>query len=648
MEKNKKKWMILSFIFILVIIGSIVGTYAYFAVSFTDERNFSDNTGKTNISATPEAAETFIKNIPDNAGSFLDALVYPGHKEVVALSVSIRGDVGSSSSFEFKYHVEENGFQDHIKVTLYKRKTPLETTENYFECVKKQEGQGGETRYFETCNDNVVGSVMQETILKGGMEEVSLGKDTLVIKNSEEEVTGYYYAVVEFVDILDSQNEDMNKVLKGKIDVELIPYFDAEYYFEEDTVAPIAVMSVTREGKNFIVDASNSSDEGSGIKKYYFSTNNKDWVSSLKASYTFSDDAITKYGTGTNLVKIIEATRTIDTIYLKVEDEAGNVSSVKEKFVGELAYDETADNNLRYISSNPYNYVYFNCTDPSNPTQDSCELWRIIGVMNNIDDGDGNKETRIKLIREEPIGLYSWDTSYYGGYQSNSINGGFGVNEWSMSDIKVLLNEGPYWNHTTGNCYYDWNNRTVPCDFTATGLKDSGKEMISNAIWATGANGGTNPSNIIPSLFYSLERGSAVGKTCPYGDWCTDTVKRATTWTGMVGLLYPSDFGFATSGGDTLKRSVCLNTYLKSWQGGNIECSNNNWLFSGALEWTMMPTTYAEHADVVFSLAAAGGVGATNAMNDNRIRPTVYLKDSIQIISGTGEATNPYVLKAIL
>ena len=48
-----------------------------------------------------------------------------------------------------------------------------------------------------------------------------------------------------------------------------------------------------------------------------------------------------------------------------------------------LAYDGTADNNLRYVGANPCNYVSFNN-----------ELWRIIGVMNNIDDGTGNLETR--------------------------------------------------------------------------------------------------------------------------------------------------------------------------------------------------------------------------------------------------------------
>ena len=47
----------------------------------------------------------------------------------------------------------------------------------------------------------------------------------------------------------------------------------------------------------------------------------------------------------------------------------------------ELKFDNTVDNNLRYIGANPNNYVSFNN-----------ELWRIIGVFNNIDDGTGKKQ----------------------------------------------------------------------------------------------------------------------------------------------------------------------------------------------------------------------------------------------------------------
>ena len=75
----------------------------------------------------------------------------------------------------------------------------------------------------------------------------------------------------------------------------------------------------------------------------------------------------------------------------------------------ELKFDNTADNNLRYVGANPNNYVSFNN-----------ELWRIIGVFNNIDDGTGKKETRLKIIRSEPIGNYGWDNKASGTGSSDS------------------------------------------------------------------------------------------------------------------------------------------------------------------------------------------------------------------------------------
>ncbi len=51
----------------------------------------------------------------------------------------------------------------------------------------------------------------------------------------------------------------------------------------------------------------------------------------------------------------------------------------------------------RYRGASPKNYVTFNG-----------ETWRIIGVF-PTDDGTGNIENRIKLIRNESIGTYVWD-----------------------------------------------------------------------------------------------------------------------------------------------------------------------------------------------------------------------------------------------
>ena len=302
-----------------------------------------------------------------------------------------------------------------------------------------------------------------------------------------------------------------------------------------------------------------------------------------------------------------------------------------------LTYDGTIDNNLRYIGSNPNNYVSVDG-----------ELWRIIGVMNNIDDGTGKKESRIKLIRAESIGHYSWDVS------ENSVNYGNGINEWSQADIMKLLNLGYenesiggslYWNKKAGTCYSGENNATTNCDFTSTGIKDKLKTLISDAVWNTGTNDGvtyTN-NNISTANFYDLERSTNTGKICTSGAYCNDKVTRTTEWTGKVGLMYPSDYGYATNGGSTTGRTTCLKKFLYNWSD-YFDCYNNNWLFlNNSSQWTITSYASSSLAVSVFLVNGNGGVNHISS-NDRTVNPVVYLKSSVKIASGTGSKDLPYIL----
>ena len=284
-----------------------------------------------------------------------------------------------------------------------------------------------------------------------------------------------------------------------------------------------------------------------------------------------------------------------------------------------LAYDGTTDNNLRYVGANPCNYVKVDN-----------EIWRIIGVMNNIDDGTGKKETRIKLIRNESIGEYSWDSS------KSSINRGYGVNEWSQADLMKLLNPGYesesvggslYYNGGSGNCYNNSNNSTTACDFTSSGLKTNLKNLVGNTLWNTGTNGpndSTSASNGLASHFYSYERSSNNGKICTSGSYCNDTVTRTTTWNGKIGLMYPSDYGYATSGGSTSNRTSCLNTELYNWANAS-DCYNNDWLNNGAYQWTLSPRASSSGAYYVFIVGKSGRVYYDGAYIWSAVRPSVYL-----------------------
>ena len=303
-----------------------------------------------------------------------------------------------------------------------------------------------------------------------------------------------------------------------------------------------------------------------------------------------------------------------------------------------LAYDGTSDNNLRYVGANPCNYVKIDD-----------ELWRIVGVMNNVDDGTGKKESRIKLIRNESIGTYSWDTS------ESSVNNGYGVNEWSQADLMRLLNPGYeseevggslYYNNSSGNCYNGENNATTACDFTSSGLKETLKSLIGDALWHTGSNDGVTYTynNIVSSKFYELERSSHTGKICSSGNSCNDSVERTTSWVGKVGLMYPSDYGYATSGDNINGRMSCLNKELGYWDMIS-GCSDNDWLYiMGNSQILISPMASSSDANNVFEVATRGLVYFGQAYYNDWVRPTVYLQSNVPILVGEGTLEDPYIL----
>ena len=83
----------------------------------------------------------------------------------------------------------------------------------------------------------------------------------------------------------------------------------------------------------------------------------------------------------------LTTTHTKCTLYFKSVPLATDYIISLADTTDNLIYDETVDNNLRYIGYATNNYVSFND-----------QTWRIIGVMNNVDDGTGNRETSLKSI----------------------------------------------------------------------------------------------------------------------------------------------------------------------------------------------------------------------------------------------------------
>ena len=271
------------------------------------------------------------------------------------------------------------------------------------------------------------------------------------------------------------------------------------------------------------------------------------------------------------------------------------------------------NDNLRYYGASPNNYVYFNCeTYPST----NCEKWRIVGVF------DG----KTKLIRNESIGSYSWDTS------SSTVNSGNGKNDWTQATLMKLLNPGYddesagaslYYNAEEGNCYNAANNGTGACNFTSSGIKnDSTRNIIADTTWPLGSGNAATYANLV----YAKERGSNVFSG------------NSISWQGKVAVPYASDYGYAA---DFNNCTGELNAY------NNSTCTANNWMkgiFNGAFAHLL--TTYPDNGYVAWSVEDSGATAysAYNTAQAEAVVPTLYLIAQTEVAGGEGTSANPYYL----
>ena len=294
---------------------------------------------------------------------------------------------------------------------------------------------------------------------------------------------------------------------------------------------------------------------------------------------------------------------------------------------------EDTQGNIRYYGASPNNYIYFNCeTYP----ETNCELWRIIGVV------DG----KLKLIRNKSIGTYSWDTS------ASDINSGYGINEWSEADLMKLLNPGYesntdlnnsgtsitvnnslYYNSGSGTCYSGSSNATKSCNFTSTGIKnDTTRNMIAESTYYLG---GGSSSSIYSNDALTMERGTTVISSP------SDGIERTTRWIGKIGLMYPSDYGYAT---DFTKCSNKLKYYSSSTN--SYACRSNDWLYKNNTK-QMLLTPSSSNAKEIWSVYSDGDINSSQKAYDfDYVYPVLNLDSVLIIESGSGTESDPYRISA--
>lgn len=284
-----------------------------------------------------------------------------------------------------------------------------------------------------------------------------------------------------------------------------------------------------------------------------------------------------------------------------------SASDVFSSKVGECGLYRDDHGDLRYSGTNPCNYVTFNDEEAG---------WRIVGIFTV----DGEK--RVKIVRSVSLGDYSWDSS------DSTINGGDGITQWGPSgtydgaDLMLELN-GDYLNSSLAantnwyNGVEEQQSATFNKDYV---LKQDSKKLIADTTWHLGGFAGTTANPLASS--YLAERG------VDHFANPSDGVTRTNTWVGKVGLIYPSDFGYASA------------NYLCKDNINATGTCDNNWMTNYG--WTITTTTAtAKHG---WYSVAQNNTGSRLAIA-HPVHPALYLKSTVKV-SGEGTTDNPYVFSS--
>ena len=298
-----------------------------------------------------------------------------------------------------------------------------------------------------------------------------------------------------------------------------------------------------------------------------------------------------------------------------------NTISKDSKYTGLYHHDAdlangAQDNSYRYSGANPNNYVCFGPGAESEGTCANDNLYRIIGIFD--DDKDGNYQ--IKLIKSDYVtsamlgtdgrdyaGAYDLDDTYYKGstdistiaeysWNYDTSVSRYGSNNWTTSEFNTINLNTNYWNYLGTT----WQN------------------LITPTTWHLG--GMTSERNTAKA-FYDGERNNA-----GYGS-------NPTTYSDEIGLMYPSDYGYAAS-------PDAWTTNLISYDSSTIPA--NNWMYMGLHEWTITPNSF--FSLIVFYVFSNGRLSNDHAAGGRSARPVFYLNSNVDFSGGSGTSSDPYRL----
>ena len=241
------------------------------------------------------------------------------------------------------------------------------------------------------------------------------------------------------------------------------------------------------------------------------------------------------------------------------------------------------ENGYRYEGTDPKNYIQMEKTDGTT------EMWRIIGLFPDGISGEN-------VIRVRKVGYES------AAYDLNRTN------HWPNTTL-----------YTTLSSIYTLINykNTVNYKMYLGGAKDISSYTLQN--------------------LYDMER--MLNSKGIAGKTAQDSYSSTTTFIGSVGLMYPSDYGYAVLASDCARTKKLYN------YNGTTACYTNNWLYQGSSKWQWLINPFSSGARSAFFVGAPGYVGYSYYIvtDSGSFSPVMALKADV-VVTGSGTQSDPYVM----
>ena len=371
--------------------------------------------------------------------------------------------------------------------------------------------------------------------------------------------------------------DDANKkvIMEGNVSDKCYVFFDK--------YNPIKINSytITPNGNKITISISATSGTGTITKYFYSKDDGLSYVESTSNTYTF-----TNLAKGTYKIKayVLDSNNKISEFITKnIEITSMRLSEyIMSQYTGtqgengiyyhdRYQTDGAGDNSFRYAgaSADVKNYI---CLGSSETTCPADNLYRIIGIFGDNNHGLTGQQL-VKVIKNTSYGSYSWNST--------------ASNKWASASLNTTLN-------------------TTFKTEKLSGFEDK----IANVTWRAS---GYSSSEITAKTAYTQE--------------ITNATK---THTAKIGLMYPSDYGYATT----------PDYWTTNLYDYDAAAKNKDWLFLGSTEWLLLPdSSDSIIAWVVFSSGRV--IHDTLVTYPYAVRPSFYLLSSINYTGGDGTKNSP-------